>query len=164
MFKVLTRTLSGWDDCWTEDGEPTRFATKEEAQSEIDELLRDMPDYTASDYKIEREINFETSDDEYFAISDIVHRAAQIMDAATGLKADKTELEMDITACHLNGCTLDLGRLMAADDFNLLHDVVGINRHINRDTAQLDNCFRPRFAAKQCASCHKPSCEAECLG
>jgi hypothetical protein len=53
---------------------------------------------------------------------------------------------MDITACHLNGCKLDLAKLLAADDFNFAHDVLGIRRHIDRETGQLMNCFRPRFA------------------
>ena len=39
MFRVLTRTLFGWEDCWHEDDEPARFDTREEAQAEIDEHL-----------------------------------------------------------------------------------------------------------------------------
>lgn len=58
MFKVLTRCIDTWDDCWTvedEDGNvtPQRFPTREEAQSEIDEVLDAMPDMTQDDFKIE---------------------------------------------------------------------------------------------------------------
>ena len=40
---------------------------------------------------------------------------------------------MDITATHLNGNPLRLAALLAADDFNFMHDVCGIARHLNRD-------------------------------
>ena len=33
-----------------------------------------------------------------------------------------------------------------ADDFNLMHDVTGINAHINRYSGKLERCFLPRFA------------------
>jgi len=61
-------------------------------------------------------------------------------------------LSMDITACHLNGCPLKLAELLAADNFNFTQDIVGIQRHIDRDDSsptcgQLLDCFRPRFAA-----------------
>lgn len=55
-------------------------------------------------------------------------------------------LAMEITACHLNGCKLDLQALSQADDFNLQHDVFGIRRHLDRDTGKLKDCFLPRFA------------------
>lgn len=55
-------------------------------------------------------------------------------------------LEMDIVACHRNGCPLDLDGLLAADDFNLAHDVVGISNHINRETGKLERHFLPRYA------------------
>lgn len=162
MFKVLTRTLSGWDDCWTEDGEPQRFTTEAEAQAEIDDLLREMPDYSADDYQIEREINFDATAEDYALIEKIISRYLVLADINDD--AAECELTMDITACHLNGCSLDLQRLLDAEDFNLIHDVAGINRRIDRGTAQLTGAFRPRFAVKQCASCHEPSCEAQCLG
>ena len=54
-YQVLTRTyVDGWINCWTIDGEPWVFATIEEAQAEIDDLLQEMPDYDADDYRIER--------------------------------------------------------------------------------------------------------------
>lgn len=53
---------------------------------------------------------------------------------------------MDITACHANGCPLKLRELLAAEDFNFAHDVFGIRRHLNRETAQLGDYFMLRFA------------------
>lgn len=57
------------------------------------------------------------------------------------------DLLMDLTACHLNGCTIDLPRLLAAPDTDFAHDVFGIRRHIDRETGGLGGCFLPRCAA-----------------
>lgn len=58
-YQVLTRMGNDWTNCWTnffsdDEGEPWVFATIEEAQAEIDDLLQEMPDYDAEDYRIER--------------------------------------------------------------------------------------------------------------
>jgi len=55
-------------------------------------------------------------------------------------------INMDITACHLNGNPLDLTALLNADSFDFAHDVLGIRRHINRKTGKLENCFLPRYS------------------
>jgi hypothetical protein len=55
------------------------------------------------------------------------------------------DAKMDIIAAH-NDIPLDLDRLLAADDMNFCHDVFGINRHLNRTTFKLENCFVPRNA------------------
>lgn len=59
---------------------------------------------------------------------------------------DSLSLTMDISAVHVNGCPLRLKDLLKADDFNFWHDIFGIQKHINRATGQLNNCFIPRFA------------------
>lgn len=69
-YKVLTSTLGGWEDCWgseedsfggTEESRtsrvPTRFATREEAEEEIQDLLQCCEDagvegYSRDDYDI----------------------------------------------------------------------------------------------------------------
>ena len=53
---------------------------------------------------------------------------------------------MDLTACHLNGCPLDLPKLMNARDSDFGHDVLGIRRYINRTTGQLEEQFVLRCA------------------
>lgn len=63
---------------------------------------------------------------------------------------DITDMEMNITATHLNGCRLDLLKLLSADDFNFYHDIFGINQHLDRNTGALRDCFVPR-----CAKPHK---------
>ena len=61
-------------------------------------------------------------------------------------------ISMDLEAVHSNGCPMDFARLENADDFNLLHDVAGIARHLDRSTGKLTDMFRPRFAKKEEAS------------
>jgi hypothetical protein len=54
---------------------------------------------------------------------------------------------MDLTACHANGCPLKLEKMLSWErDFDLAHDVWGINRHIDRKTGEMPDCFLPRFA------------------
>lgn len=72
----------------------------------------------------------------------IGQRASALMAGQLGTIA----LVMDVTACHLNGCPLHLEDLAEADNFNLLHDVVGIYRHLDRETGRLKDCFLPRYA------------------
>lgn len=63
-----------------------------------------------------------------------------------GHKRKAVEFAMDVTAVHANGNQLRLDDLLAADDFNFIHDVFGIWRHLNRSTGKLGNHFRPRFS------------------
>lgn len=58
----------------------------------------------------------------------------------------KMDCWMDIEATHLNGCKLDLKKLLAFDDFNFWHDIAGISNHIDRTTGKLTRCFLPRCA------------------
>lgn len=58
-------------------------------------------------------------------------------------------IQMDLCAVHSNGCPMDFARLESADDFNLLHDVGGISRHLDRSTGKLTGMFLPRFAKKE---------------
>lgn len=59
-------------------------------------------------------------------------------------------LLMDLTACHANGCELDLDRMLTAaeegESYDLTHDLQGIRQNIDRETGQLLNGFSPRFA------------------
>ena len=83
--------------------------------------------------------------DEMLIASKIADRAAALS-AKFGHEWEKIDALMDIDACH-SSCPLKLDELLAADDFNFGHDVFGINRHLNRQTYELENCFLPRFAA-----------------
>lgn len=92
-------------------------------------------------------IRFDPTPEDGRVINAIMSRARQLK----LVKRPGTYLtvEMSILACHLNGCPLDLDKLLRADDFTFVHDVCGIDRHVSRDTGRLENCFLPRCAAKE---------------
>lgn len=53
MYIVLTKTMNGWENVWTDgDDKPLSFPTREEAQAEIDDLVQEMG-YDPEDYRIE---------------------------------------------------------------------------------------------------------------
>ncbi|RJF81096.1 hypothetical protein D3877_12795 [Azospirillum cavernae] len=93
-------------------------------------------------------ISFDVSARDAGLIVKIVNRAAAACRLAGAPKLDRHDVAMSLTACHANGCPLDLEKLLAADDFNLLHDVTGIHRHISTEDAQLGGCFLPRACLK----------------
>ena len=79
----------------------------------------------------------------------IVERAIGTKAVWDVLSGTRQDLMMDIEAVHCNGCPLRLEELLKADAFNFAHDVLGIRRHINRDTGKLGSHFLPRFAEQQ---------------
>lgn len=74
----------------------------------------------------------------------IVSRAVALY-SDLGRSRDELDIRMDIAATHYH-CPLQLEALFNADRTNFLHDIGGIERHLDRETGQLMNCFRPRFA------------------
>ncbi len=69
---------------------------------------------------------------------------AMVLAEQHGVKTNAFTWMMDIEACHASN-PLDLEGLAKADDFNFIHDVFGIRRHLNRSTGKLEDCFSPRF-------------------
>jgi len=95
-------------------------------------------------------IKWNTTKKECDVIEKIALRVVGIMSADYSSKKDAIEgIEMDITACHLNGNPLRLDDMLEADNFNLMHDVSGIGRHIDRNTGKLLGGFSPRFSLKE---------------
>ena len=78
-------------------------------------------------------------------ISKIADRAVALADGV-GYHINKMQTVMDIEACHCNGNPLQLEELLNADDFNFVHDVWGIRKHINRNNGKLEDFFVPRFS------------------
>ena len=73
--------------------------------------------------------------------NDIAKRAVKLLGAG-----EVSTFEMDIQACHTHGCCLKLVDLLRAKDRDFLHDVCGINQHLNHNTGELKDCFLPRYA------------------
>ena len=67
--------------------------------------------------------------------------------AVKELGVSQGDVCMDLLACHTHGNPLDLAALMAAECSDFAHDICGINRHLNRDTGELKDCFSPRHSA-----------------
>ncbi|ARS27639.1 DUF6874 family protein [Sphingomonas sp. KC8] len=94
-------------------------------------------------------VQFDASPADQDLIAAIAERAIALQLAHSGHCDETRDVIMDITAAHRNGNPLDLERLLAADDFNLAHDVFGISRHIDRNTGRLMQHFRPRFSRQE---------------
>lgn len=81
------------------------------------------------------------SKEEKGLLNDILKRAKD-----TGLLlGDRTDLEMDLLATHQNGTPLDFQKLFNFNAFNFIHDILGIQRELNRSTGKLA-FFLPRAA------------------
>ena len=78
-------------------------------------------------------------------IERIAKRACALYHKYGNTDVDELDIQMDLEACHCNGCPLRLADMEQADAFNLMHDVTGINMHLNRNTGELSKRFLPRF-------------------
>lgn len=74
----------------------------------------------------------------------------QILDRLDIRSERRMSIELSMRACHVNGCPLDLEAMLNAErEFDVVHDVYGIDRHTSRETGRLQDCFWPRFAKQQ---------------
>lgn len=90
-----------------------------------------------------RMVKFKVTPEEAGFITTIVDRITALHPDSF---SDRKSLEMDITACHANGCKLRLSELAEADEFNLIHDVGGIRQSMDRSTGKLRGHFLPRYS------------------
>ena len=79
------------------------------------------------------------------AIIQRIAKRADRMLREVGNNRGVCNISMDISAGHLN-IPLKLEELEKAEDFDFMHDVCGIIRHLNRDSGEIENCFLPRYA------------------
>jgi len=86
-------------------------------------------------------MNWNATKEEMRAIAEIARRWV----LETG--DDFLSTQMDLEACHSNGCSLDFGKLAGFNDANFGHDLGGIRRYLDRETGALTDCFVPRCAA-----------------
>lgn len=89
---------------------------------------------------------FDTKRDEATAlIAKIADRAVSVY-AKHSIRIDRQDVLLDLLAVHFKAVPLRLADLLAADDVNFLHDVGGMNRHLDRNTYQLRDSWSPRYA------------------
>lgn len=91
-------------------------------------------------------LNLRPTKDDGILIHAIAVRAASLARKHNNMDFDMLTCDMDITACHLNGCPLDLRKLLEAPDRDFAHDIGGISGTINRTTGKLEHDFDPRCA------------------
>lgn len=58
------------------------------------------------------------------------------------------EMLLDLINCHAEACALDLEAMTTWPIHDVIHDLIGIRNHLNRETKKLENCFVPRFARR----------------
>lgn len=92
-------------------------------------------------------INFTLTKEDADLIGHILNRAMK--EERLKKHTDHLSLFMDLTATHLNGCRLDLQRLLEAPDFDFFHDICGIISNLNRETGKIENCFSPRYSSQE---------------
>ena len=74
-------------------------------------------------------------------IGKIANRAVTINPAY-----DKSTVMMDLLVLYETGVEMRWEEFLNAPVFDFMHDINGINLHLNRDTYKLEDCFWPRYA------------------
>ena len=88
-------------------------------------------------------INWSVSDSDFRSID-------RIMENLDVPPRHRQNLEMGLIACHNSGCPLDLETMAGlGKTSDVVHDVYGIDRHIDKTTGKLGDCFWPRYAKEQ---------------
>lgn len=95
------------------------------------------------------EIRFAATAAEKALIAEIVKRAYRIFPEVLAAGYDGQDLRMDLEAAHSNGCRIDFQKLLDAPQFDFVHDIGGIKRHLDRKTGALGDCFVPRCAVAE---------------
>lgn len=80
-------------------------------------------------------------------IGKIADRAVTLY-AKHNVRVERLDTLLDVMTVHQKAQALRLADLLAADDVNFIHDITGINRHLDRDNYKLNDGFSPRFSAR----------------
>lgn len=86
---------------------------------------------------------------EHTLIAEIADRAQTELKAYFDLglsRLSRMDVITDLTVCHATH-PLRLEDLRDADTYSFVHDILGIRRHLNRDTGELRECFLPQYVA-----------------
>jgi len=86
-------------------------------------------------------VNFTSDRQQLEILRQVADRADEL-----GIGYKRMDMLMDLDAANSNGQPLDFARLLDFPDFDFTHDICGIQRHIDRTTGKLGDCFIPRCA------------------
>jgi hypothetical protein len=96
---------------------------------------------------------FKTTPTDFLLIIALAKAAAKVGKAynLAGFHYSVLEASMDLEATHAS-CPLQLREMVESLDgpykSDVVHDLLGIRRHLNRETGQLEDHFTPRFAQR----------------
>ena len=77
----------------------------------------------------------------------ITDRYKRLCVTALADAAPDSELRLAFLICH-KSIPLEFARLQDFDDMNFMHDVLGILRHTNTESGEVEDCFVPRCATR----------------
>jgi hypothetical protein len=83
---------------------------------------------------------------EMLLIGEIAGRAMRLYESLGHIEVQHATIVLDLMSCHYVAQPLRLAEMLFGRDSDFLHDVAGINRHLDRETLKLKDCFLPRFA------------------
>ena len=83
--------------------------------------------------------------EDYDLFAKIANRAVELY-KKLGHDLKYMTVEMDLQVVH-HTRPLKLQEMLDSDNGNFGHDIAGINRHLNRDTGEMEDAFTPRFTA-----------------
>ena len=92
-------------------------------------------------------LNFKVAPSDFALIYAISKRALALLKERDSTKAH-IEMEMGLEAVH-NCCPLRLADLLGTNDFDIVHEIVGIRENFYRKTGHFQNAFWPRFAVHE---------------
>lgn len=80
---------------------------------------------------------------DFLLIAEIAERGLKLSFNNGLTPVKKLDLMMDLEYAN-DETPIDFEKLLAFDDGNFAHDIIGIYENFNRETLQMDNCFSPR--------------------
>src|SRR5450755_3714319 len=92
-------------------------------------------------------LNFKVAPADFALIFAISKRASALLKDRDSTKAH-IKMEMDLEAVH-NYCSLRLADLLGTNDFDFVHEIIGIRENFYRKTGYFQNGFWPRFAVHE---------------
>jgi methenyltetrahydromethanopterin cyclohydrolase len=72
-----------------------------------------------------------------------IRKRAVVLDLCDMKESIQLEMDMELAFKYFN---LNLDKLLRASDLDFVHDICGIQKHLNRQTKTFDDCFVPRFS------------------
>lgn len=95
-----------------------------------------------------KEVRFDSTVEELALIRRCVDRYKKLKEGIGQEIVGGWELDVTMTldAVNSNGTPIDFQKLLASYDFSFVHDMAGMEKHIDKNTGKLTGFFLPRSA------------------